>query len=92
MNNALAVVFGVVWGALAAFINSRIALKAFDKKDAKAAKNARRLQMLVDIAALAAIVLLRNILPFSYEFALVSAIISLSVLTIVFLFMMGNKK
>lgn len=92
MNNALAVVFGVVWGALAAFVNSRIALKAFEKKDAKAAKNARRLQMLVDIAALAAIVLLRNILPFSYEFALVSAIISLSVLTIVFLFVMGSRK
>lgn len=92
MNNALAVAFGAVWGALAAFVNSRIALKAFEKKDAKAAKNARRIQMLVDIAALAAIVLLRNILPFSYEFALVSAIISLSVLTIVFLFMMGNKK
>lgn len=92
MNNALAVFFGVLWGALAAFVNSRIALKAFEKRDAKAAKNARRIQMLVDIAALAAIVLLRNILPFSYEFALVSAIISLSVLTIVFLFMMGNKK
>lgn len=92
MNNVFAVVFGVLWGALAAFINSRIAMKAFLKKDAKAAKNARRIQMLVDIAALALIILMKNILPFSYEFALVSAIISLSVLTIVFLFAMGNRK
>lgn len=91
MNNALAVIFGVLWGAAAAFINSRIAVRAFEKKDTKAAKNARRIQMLVDIASLAALILLRNILPFSYELALVSAIISLSVLTIVFLFLMGNR-
>lgn len=92
MNNAFALVFGVLWGALAAFVNSRIAVRAFEKKDAAAAKKARRIQMLVDIAALAVIILLKNVLPFSYEFALVSAIISLSVLTIVFLFVMGNKK
>ena len=92
MNNAIAVIFGVLWGAAAAFVNSRIAMKAFEKKDARAAKNARRLQMLVDIAALAIIVLLKNVLPFAYELSLVSALISLSVLTIVFLFAMGNKK
>lgn len=92
MNNAISVIFGVLWGAAAAFVNSRIAMKAFEKKDAKAAKNARRLQMLVDIAALAVIVLLKNVLPFAYELSLVSALISLSVLTIVFLFAMGNKK
>ena len=92
MNNAFALVFGVLWGALAAFVNSRIAVRAFEKKDAVAAKKARRIQMLVDIAALAVIILLKKVLPFSYEFALVSAIISLSVLTIVFLFVMGNKK
>ena len=49
MNIVFAVLFGIVWGAAAAFVNSRIAMKAFEKKDAKAAKNARRLQMLVDI-------------------------------------------
>lgn len=92
MNNAFALVFGVLWGALAAFVNSRIAVRAFEKKDAAAAKKARRIQMLVDIAALAVIILLKNVLPFSYEFALVSAIVSLSVLTIVFLFIMGNRK
>jgi len=48
--------------------------------------------MLVDIAALVAIVLLRNILPFSYEIALVCTIIALSVLTIVFLFTMEKSK
>ena len=89
MNNAFALVFGVLWGALAAFVNSRIAVRAFEKKDAAAAKKARRIQMLVDIAALAVIILLKNVLPFSYEFALVSAIVSLSVLTIVFLFIIG---
>lgn len=92
MNNVFAVIFGVLWGGLSAFVNSRIAARAFEKKDPKAAKNARRLQMLVDIAALALIILLKNVLPFSYELALVSAIISLSVLTIVFLFLLGNKK
>lgn len=92
MNNAIAVIFGVLWGAAAAFVNSRIAVKALEKKDAKAAKNARRLQILVDIAALAIIVLLKNVLPFDYGFVLVSALISLSMLTIVFLFVMGNKK
>lgn len=92
MNIVFAVLFGIVWGAAAAFVNSRIARKALEKKDMKAAKNARRVQMLVDIAALVILVLLRNILPFSYEISLVSAIISLSVLTIVFLFAMGKTK
>ena len=92
MNNLFAVLFGIVWGAAAAFVNSRIARKALEKKDMKAAKNARRIQMLVDIAALVVLVLLRNILPFSYETALVCAIISLSVLTIVFLFAMGKTQ
>ena len=92
MNNIFAVLFGIVWGAAAAFANRRIAGKALEKKDIKAAKNARRVQMLVDIAALVVLVLLRNILPFPYEISLVSAIISLSVLTIVFLFAMGKTK
>ena len=92
MNNIFAVLFGVVWGAAAAFANSRIAGKALEKKDIKAAKNARRVQTLVDIAALVVLVLLRNILPFPYEISLVSAIIALSVLTIVFLFAMGKTK
>ena len=92
MNIVFAVLFGIVWGAAAAFVNSRIARKALEKKDIKAAKNARRVQMLVDIAVLVIIVLLRNILPFSYEIALVSAIVALSVLTIVFLFAMGKSK
>lgn len=92
MNIVFAVLFGIVWGAAAAFVNSRIARKALEKKNIKAAKNARRVQMLVDIAALVILVLLRNILPFSYEISLVSAIISLSVLTIVFLFAMGKTK
>ena len=91
MQNVLAIVFGIVWGAAAAFINSLIAKKALEKQDMKAAKNARRVQMLVDIAALVLIVLLRNILPFSYETALVSAIISISVLTIVFLMLLGKN-
>ena len=92
MNIVFAVLFGIVWGAAAAFVNSRIARKALEKKDIKAAKNARRVQMLVDIAALVVLVLLRNILPFPYEISLVSAIISLSVLTIVFLFAMEKTK
>ena len=91
MNTFFAVLFGIVWGAAAAFVNSRIAKKALGKKDAKAAKNARRIQMLVDIAALVFIVLLRNILPFPYETTLVSAIISISVLTIVFLMILGKN-
>jgi len=92
MQNVLAIVFGIVWGAAAAFINSLIAKKALEKQDMKAAKNARRVQMLVDIVALGLLVLLREILPFSFEYALISAIISLSLLTTVFLFSMGKTK
>ena len=92
MQIVLAIVFGIVWGAAAAFINSLIAKKALEKQDMKAANNARRVQMLVDIAALGLLVLMREILPFSFEYALISAIISLSVLTTVFLFSMGKTK
>ena len=90
--NLIAIFSGLLWGTLAAFVNSRIAAAALEKNDAKAAKRARRLQMLVDIAALAVIVLLKDILPFSFELALVSAIISMSVLTIVLLFVINGKR
>ena len=90
--NLIAIFAGLIWGTLAAFINSRIASNAMGKTDARSAAKVRRLQTLVDIAALAAIVLLRDILPFSYEIALVSAIISMSVLTIVLLFVINGKR
>lgn len=91
LNAVLPIIFGLVIGAAAAFVNSRIAINAIRKNDATAAKKARRLQMFVDLTALIAIVLLKNVLPFSYELSLVSAIIAMSVLTIVFLIVINRK-
>ena len=81
-----AALFGLIWGACAAVINTFIAKKALARQEKRSAVRARRLQTMVTAAALLLIVLLRNELPFSYETALVTALIASSVLCTVLLF------
>jgi len=92
MNTVFAIIFGLIWGAVTAFINSRIAKSAFEKKDAAAAKKARRAQLAVDIISIVLLMALKNILPFSYEYALVCAIIAISILNTVFLFALSKNQ
>ncbi len=87
---------GLLWGAAAAVINACVSKKCMKKNSAPAMFAANIIRFLVDIASLAAVFLLRKVLPFSYEAALVGTAASLSVLTIVFAFRLsrpdGTKK
>lgn len=83
---------GLVWGALAALLNGYITKKALDKASDKAMLLSNALRLMVDIVALGSVFLLRNVLPFSFEAALVGTAASLSILMIVFAYKMAAGK
>ena len=53
---------------------------------------ANLLRITVDIVLLGIIVLVRNLIPFSFELALVGTVAALSIVNIVFAFKMAAKK
>ena len=80
---------GLAWGALAAFINMLISKKCMQKTNS-AMLGANAARMLVDLAALAAVFLLRNVLPFRFEAAIIGTAVAMSILTIVFAFRLSR--
>ena len=90
MRYLIGALAGLVWGLLAGLINSLITKKGMAKNSAAAMMLANMARTAVDVAALAAIFLLRRLLPFSYEMALAGTAIALSLFTIVFAFRMGR--
>ena len=91
METVFAALAGLAWGALCGFLNTRILKKAIEKNDNNFMMAANILRILVDLIALGALFLLRDLLPFSYEAALVGTAIALSLLTIAFAFRYGKK-
>ncbi len=84
MNYVIAALVGLAWGALAAFVNSRITLKCLEKNTAKAITLMNLAHMAVDVAALAAVYFARKLLPFSFEATLIATAAALSIVTIIF--------
>lgn len=82
---------GLLWGAAAAFLNARVSAAIMKKETVQAAMAANFARLAVDIAALAAVLLLRGVLPFPYEPALIGAAVSLSTFTLINAFRMGKK-
>ncbi len=91
MKLLIGLLAGLAWGALCGFLNTRILKRAVEKNDNNFMMAANILRLLVDLVALGAIFLLRGVLPFSYEAALVGTAIALSLLTIAFAFRYGKK-
>lgn len=83
---------GLVWGALAALLNGFISSRAVARANDKLLLLSNFLRLLVDVAALGSVFLLRNVLPFSFEAALVGTAASLSLLMIVFAYKIAAKK
>ena len=79
---------GLLWGAAAAFLNARISAALMKKDSTASVMAANSARMAVDVAALAAILLLRGVLPFPYEPALIGAAVSLSAFTLINAFRM----
>ena len=92
MKYLIGALAGLVWGALAALLNGYITKKALDKASDKAMLLSNALRPVVDIAALGSVFLLRNVLPFSFEAALVGTAASMSILMIVFAYKMAAGK
>lgn len=93
MNYVAAALAGLAWGALAAFVNSRITLKCLAKNTPKAITLMNLAHMAVDAAALASVYFARKLLPFSFEATLIAAAAALSIVTIIFTYKISyNEK
>jgi MFS superfamily sulfate permease-like transporter len=92
MNLVIGIAAGLIWGALAAIVNLQINKKALAKGSTNSLLAANLARTFVDLAALAAVFLLRRFLPFSYEGMLLGTAISLSLISVVFAFRLAGKQ
>ena len=88
----IGVLAGLAWGALWGWVNTLILNKAMQKKDTNAIMAGNLGRLLVDALALSAVFLLRKVLPFSFEATIIAAAIVLSLLNIVFSFLILKPK
>ena len=90
MTYAIGAVVGLIWGAIVAFLNSRISKKAIEKNTAQAILAGNLSRSAIDIIALGAVFLLRNVLPFSFEATLIGTAASLGMLTVYFAYRLSK--
>ncbi len=91
MRLLIGVLVGLVWGALAGLLNAFINQKLLARGSTNALMAGNLLRLIVDFAAMAAVYLLRNLLPFSWEAVLIGTAVALSLVTIVFAFRYGKN-
>ena len=92
MEYLIGAVIGLLWGALIAWLNSRINKKAIAKNDTKAIMTANMIRMAIDVAALAAVFLLRKALPWNFEATIAGTAASLGLLTVYFAFRLSKPE
>ena len=90
MKYVVGAVIGLLWGALVAWVNSMINRKALMKNSTNAMLLANFGRTLIDIAALAAVFLLRNVLPGNFEATIVGTAAALGLLTVFFAFRLAK--
>ncbi len=90
MKYAVGALLGLLWGAVLAWINSRINKKAIAKNSTRALLGANVIRTVIDIAGLAAVFFLRNILPFSFEATIAGTAASLGLLTVYFAYRLSR--
>ena len=90
MKYVIGAAVGLLWGALIAWVNYRISRKAVEQNSEKMLLTTNFVRTLLDIAALAAVFLLRNVLPFSFEAAICATAAALGLLTVVFAFQLSR--
>lgn len=91
MNYLIGAIVGLVWGALAAIVNSLITKSCIEKGTQKAITTMNGAHMGVDLVALAVVYFLRHLLPFSFEATIIGTAVSLSLLSVILTFKMGRK-
>lgn len=88
----LAILLGLVWGALAALLGGVVTRRALAKDSNAALMAGNLLRTVIDLSALGLVFLLRNLLPFDYTWMLIATAVALSVGTIVISFRIAGKK
>jgi hypothetical protein len=91
MKLALGILAGLLWGAAAGFLNTRITNWSLSKGNTNQLLAGNLLRMVVDLAALGLVFLLRHVLPLPFEALLIGTAISLSLVTILYAFRYGKK-
>ena len=86
MKLILAFIVGAVWGVLCAYVNMLILRRALQSGRGGKMMGAHVLRGLIDLALLAVIVLLRNVLPFPFEMVLAGAVSAMGMMGIYFAF------
>ncbi|MBR4473987.1 MAG: hypothetical protein IKS55_10155 [Oscillospiraceae bacterium] len=92
MKYLIGAVIGLLWGALIAWLNSRINKKAIEKNSTKAIMTANITRTVIDIAALGSVFLLRNVLPGNFEATIVGTAASLGLLTVYFAYRLSKPE
>ena len=92
MSYVLGALAGILWGALAAFVNFNINKAALKKSSNTSMLAANLARTGVDLVALGTVFLLRKVLPFSFEAALIATAITLSTLTVVFAYRLSKPE
>ena len=92
MKYVIGALVGIIWGCIGALINCAITKAAVKKGKDSAMLVANLLRITVDIVLLGTIVLVRDLIPFSFELALVGTVAALSIVNIVFAFKLAAKK
>ena len=86
MRYVIGVLAGAIWGVLGAMFNQRILKRSLAAGRDRRVLEANLLRAAVDLVLLAAIVLLRGVLPFSYEMALAGTVSALGMMGIYYAF------
>lgn len=92
MTIVFGVLLGAVWGFLAALLNAYVTKKCIAKNTANAMLVMNLVHGAVDVAALAVVFLVRNVLPIHFVAAIVATAAALSMTTIVFTFKFAAQK
>ena len=87
MKYVIGAIVGLLWGAVVAWLNSPIG-----KNDTKAMMEASLGRTVIDVAALGAVFLLRNVLPFNFEATIAGTAASLGLLTVFFAFQLSKPE
>ena len=92
MNYVIGAAVGLLWGAVIAWVNSRINKNAIAKNTTKALMTANLCRTGLDIFGLGLVFLLRKLLPFSFEATIVGTAASLGLLTVYFAFRLSKPQ
>ena len=91
MKIVLSVIGGAVWGLLAALADFFIMKKSVAKNTNAALMGSGMARTAVDLIALGAVFLLRNVLPYDFAVCMIACAVAMSLATIVYTFRLAKK-